>query len=209
MQYVVLLLIISLQFLLPLSSKSQEKVLEQAIHQFNQIEQPAAYTALNLQFEQLYAADPSNWLIPYYAALINARMCLLKMGDRDQLANRSLAWVAKAKLMVVNDELYCAESLANTAKMSVNPMMRWLSYEEKIKRPLQLAKKINPKNPRVYLLEAQLQYNLPVFFGGGCKAAKPIIQQAEQNLLREVTPNLVAPSWGRQALVELKKACPY
>ena len=46
---------------MPLSSKSQDKALEQAIHQFNQLEQPAAYTALNLQFEQLYAADPSNW----------------------------------------------------------------------------------------------------------------------------------------------------
>ena len=109
----------------------------------------------------------------------------------------------------MNDEIYCAESLAYTAKMSVNPALRWLSYEDKIKHPLRLAKKLNPKNPRIYLLEANIQQKLPFIFGGGCKSTIPLIQQAARFLNAQSLLTEVEPSWGSQSLMELKKACPF
>ena len=209
MQTFVVLFILLLQLPLNGQVNNQSKSLELAVMQFNQLEKTAAYQQVYLQFEQLYAADKTNWLIPYYASMLNARMCLLKMGDREKLANAALLWINKAKSIEVNDEVYCAESLAQTAKMSINPAMRWLLYEDKIKKPLQLAKKMNPNNPRVYLLEANIQQNLPALFGGGCKTTRPIIQKAELSLNNQVVPSPMHPSWGRQALLELKKACPY
>jgi hypothetical protein len=206
---VVVLIVLLFQFPAKAQVSGQGKPLELAVMQFNQLNKTASYQEVYLQFEQLYTVDKTNWLIPYYAAILNARMCLLKMGDRDQLANASLLWVARAKSIVLNDEIYCAESMANTAKMSVNPTLRWLMYEDKIKKPLQLAKKINPNNPRVYLLEANIQHKLPSLFGGGCKGTIPLISKAEQYLNMQVVPSAVFPSWGRQALLELKKACPY
>jgi len=185
------------------------KALEAAVIQFNQTSSIPPYSKLYTQFEQLYMLDKTNWLIPYYAAMIQARRCLLKMGDRDALANAALLWVDRAKLIAQNDEILCAESLAYTAKMSVNPAMRWLSYEDKIKNPLRLAKKMNPKNPRVYILEANIQQKLPFIFGGGCKSTKPLMQQAELYLNAQNNTNSVDPSWGVQALLELKQACPF
>lgn len=201
--------IILLQLNAQAQVNNQSKALESAVMQFNQLNRTPSYQQLYLQFEQLYAVDQTNWLIPYYAAIIQSRMCLLKMGDRDALANTALLWIVRAKAIVQNDEIYCAESLAYTAKMSVNPAMRWLSYEDKIKNPLRLAKKLNPNNPRVYILEANIQEKLPFLFGGGCKTAKPLIQKAIGclNLPSKASP--VEPSWGREAIVELKKACPF
>ena len=189
-------------------ANSQSKILEAAVMQFNQTDKMPPYTQLYNQFEQLYTLDKTNWLIPYYAAMIKARMSLLKMGDRDALADAALVWMSRAKLIMVNDEIYCAESLAYTENMSVNPALRWLKYEDKIKNPLRLAKKINPKNPRIYLLEANIQQNLPFIFGGGCKSTKPLIQQAERLLNTQNIAPSVEPSWGSQSLLELKKACP-
>ena len=188
---------------------NQSKALEEAVIQFNQTTKSQAYQELYLQFEQLYAVNKTNWLIPYYAGMTRSIMCLLKMGDRDVLANDALLWVGRAKSIVKNDEVYCAESLAYTAKMSVNPALRWLVYEGKIKNALRLAKKLNPNNPRTYILEANIQQKLPFIFGGGCKSVKPLIQKAELCFNAQTKASSVEPSWGIQSLVQLKKACPF
>jgi hypothetical protein len=190
-------------------SINQSKALEAAVMQFNQTNSPSSYTQLFLKFEQLYSLDKTNWLIPYYAGMTRSIMCLLKMGDRDALANDALLWVGRAKSIMPNDEVYCAESLAYTAKMSVNPALRWLAYEGKVKNALSLAKRLNPNNPRAYLLEANIQQKLPFIFGGGCKSAKPLIQKAELCFNVQTIGSSVEPSWGIQSLVKLKKACPF
>ena len=201
--------ILLLQLQVQAQVTNQSKALEEAVIQFNQTTKSQAYQALYLQFEQLYAVNKTNWLIPYYAGMTRSLMCLLKMGDRDALANDALLWVGRAKSLVKNDEVYCAESLAYTAKMSVNPALRWLVYEGKIKNALKLAKKLNPNNPRAYILEANIQHKLPYLFGGGCKSAKPLIQKAEWCLNNQTKVNSIEPSWGIQSLVKLKKACAF
>ena len=190
-------------------ANSTNKTLETAVMQFHQANKNLNYQELYLQFEQLYAVNKTNWLIPYYAGLTKSIMCLLKMGDKDALANDALLWVRRAKSIMANDEVYCAESLAYTAKMSVNPLLRWLTYEGKIKKSLSLAKKLNPNNPRAYVLEANIQQKIPYIFGGGCKSVKPLIQKAELCFNAQTKANLLQPSWGFQSLVQLKKACPF
>ncbi len=205
--FIFFILLVQLQ--VQAQATNQSKALEAAVMQFNQATKNQAYQELYLQFEQLYAVNKTNWLIPYYAGMTRSIMCLLKMGDRDALANDALLWVGRAKSIMANDEVYCAESLAYTAKMSVNPALRWFSYEGKIKKALSFAKKLNPSNPRSYVLEANIQQKIPFIFGGGCKSVKPLIQKAELCFNTQTKVNSVEPSWGFQSLVQLKKACPF
>ena len=209
MKSIIFFFILLLQLPIQAQVSNHAKALESAVIQFNKTNSPSSYIQLFQQFEQLYAVDKTNWLIPYYAGMTKSLMCLLKMGDRDALANDALLWVARAKSIVQNDEIYCAESLAYTAKLSVNPALRWFSYEGKIKNALSMAKKINPNNPRAYILEANIQHKIPFIFGGGCKATKPLIQKAELCFNTQTKTNSIAPSWGFQSLVQLKKACPF
>ena len=190
-------------------ANSTNKTLETAVMQFNQGNKNLNYQELYVQFEQLYTVNKTNWLIPYYAGMTRSIMCLLKIGDKDVLANDALLWVGRAKSIMANDEVYCAESLAYTAKMSVNPTLRWFSYEGKIKKALSLAKKLNPNNPRAYVLEANIQQKIPFIFGGGCNSVKILIQKAELCFNKQTNLNSVEPSWGKQSLVQLKKACPF
>ena len=209
MKYLFIFFILLVQLQVQAQATNQSKALEAAVMQFNQATKNQAYQELYLQFEQLYALNKTNWLIPYYAGMTRSIMCLLKMGDRDALANDALLWVGRAKSIMANDEVYCAESLAYTAKMSVNPALRWFSYEGKIKKALSFAKKLNPSNPRSYVLEANIQQKIPFIFGGGCKSVKPLIQKAELCFNAQTKVNSVEPSWGFQSLVQLKKACPF
>lgn len=209
MKSLIVFFILLFQLSLQAQTSNQTKTLESAVMQFNQTNNPSSYTQLYLQFEKLYSVDKTNWLIPYYAGMTKSLMCLLKMGDRDALANDALIWLARAKSVVVNDEIYCAESLAYTAKLSVNPALRWFTYEDKIKNTLSMAKKLNPNNPRAYILEANIQHKIPFIFGGGCKSAKPLIQKAELCFNAQMKANTLEPSWGIQSLVKLKKACPF
>ena len=204
------ILFFSICFLkLQAQANSTNKTLETAVMQFNQGNKNLNYQELFVQFEQLYTVNKTNWLIPYYAGMTRSIMCLLKMGDKDALANDALLWVGRAKSIMANDEVYCAESLAYTAKMSVNPLLRWLTYEGKIKKSLSLAKKLNPNNPRAYVLEANIQQKIPYIFGGGCNSVKPLIEKAELCFNTQTKSNSLQPSWGFQSLVQLKKACPF
>jgi len=109
----------------------------------------------------------------------------------------------------VNDEILCVESLAYTAKMSVSPYTRWLRYERKIKSPLIAAKKINKENPRVYALEASLQYHMPVVFGGGCAKSYAIALIASEKLNAQAKWNTqyYMPHWGINVIQEIMDKC--
>ncbi len=167
------------------------------------------YQAVYLSLEPIAKAYPTEWLPLYYMSLVKTRMSMQKMGNADDLANQSIQLIERAKKIQVNDELLCAESLAFTAKMSVSPYTRWLKYENRIKSPLSLAKKINKDNPRIYALEASLQYNMPVLLGGGCTSSYALALTAIEKLsipTRQIVP-FILPHWGGDIAHKIIKDC--
>ena len=158
--------------------------------------------------EELHKQDPSAWLPAYYASIIKARMAMKKMGDSDQLANEAIQWLKITKALHNSDEVLCLESIVYTSKMAVNPIFRWKVYESRIKKPLEQAIALNKNNPRPYILKANLQYKMPVIFGGGCNYARPIAQKAKLTFDQLKTDFTVMPHWGRPILEDLIKACP-
>ena len=176
---------------------------------FNQILKEDQYPISLKQFTLLSNTYPKEWLPKYYAALVQIKTALISKSDMDTQADIAIDWVNKCKLIQINDEILCAESLAYTVKMQVNPTWRWLSYKDKIYRSLQKAKNINPNNPRIYVLEANLQYHLPILFGGACSKALPIAKQAEKLLILESGKRKYLPSWGYDSIKEILSNCKY
>jgi hypothetical protein len=59
------------------------------------------------------------------------------------------------------------------------------------------AKKLNPDNPRVYILEGQDKYYTPVEFGGSKEEAKALFEKA-QKLYDTFKPETgIHPNWGK------------
>jgi hypothetical protein len=180
-----------------------------AVAEFNTTSKNYDYVNLLARFQQIEkSSNNKDWIPAYYISLLYTRLSFNSKKTADTYANEAIEWAKKSILIQANDENYCALSMAQTAKMSVSPYLRWLKYEKSIYEPLQKAKKTNPNNPRVYILEASLKMNIPVLFGGGCDNSKPILIKAKQ-LIDKLVPDSILPSWGRQSLMELKEGCPF
>ena len=189
-------------------SSSYTKNLEAAVVLLDKYQTRDQYISILAKMEELYKQDPSAWLPAYYASIIKARMAMKKMGDSDQLANEAIQWLKITKAIHNSDEVLCLESIVYTSKMAVNPIFRWKVYESRIKKPLEQAIALNKNNPRPYILKANLQYKMPVLFGGGCNSARPIVQKAKLAFDQVKTDFTVMPHWGRPILEDLIKACP-
>jgi hypothetical protein len=179
-----------------------------AVAEFNTATKNDDYTKLLTRFEQIERSNSKDWVPAYYISLLYTRLSFNSKKTADTYANEAIVWAYKSIALQANDENYCALSMAQTAKMSVSPYLRWIKYEKSIYEPLQKAKKTNPNNPRVYILEASLKMNIPVLFGGGCDNSKPILIKAKQ-LIDKLVLDPILPSWGRQSLMELKEGCPF
>lgn len=206
-----LLILLTFQFSILLGFGQANKLdakLAITLAQFNQMQTKEDHEAVFRNLETLSSAFPNDWLLPYYASLVKTRMALQKMGNADQLADEALSWIIKSKKIQQNDEIYCAESLAYTAKMTVNPMFRWVKYKDKIKSTIQQAKQINANNPRIYVLEMNMQHHLPAVLGGGCKNAIPLAQKAEKLLNAQGDRKGNLPTWGMKQVRLVLNACP-
>lgn len=198
--------------LLPLFNKAQTgegaTALDKAIVQFDALSDQSSFIQLDKVFEQLCASYPNNWMPFYYASLVKIKLAMYKGRSAESYADQAIEAIVKAKQLQENDEVLCVESLAYSTKMSLHPAWRWFSYEQKIKGPLVAAKKINSNNPRIYVLEAMLQYKLPPVLGGSCKTAMPLAQKAIQ-LLKQQSNNLQKPHWGMRSAQEVIKGCAF
>lgn len=178
-----------------------------AVATFNTSNNTTDYTNLIQELEKLDALNTKDWVPSYYLALIHTRISINNSKNAEVHADNALIWAKKSISINSNDETNCMFAMAHIAKMAINPLMRYVKYQSVIYDYLGKAKKINPNNPRPYILEAKLQLNLPRLFGGGCKQAKPFIIKAQQ-LLDSQLPQSILPTWGKLSLSELREGCP-
>ncbi len=159
-------------------------------------------------FEKLASTTTgaNAWIPSYYLAILYSRLSIKNKNIADSYADKAIYWANKSIASNPNDENYSALAMAKISKMAVNPVLRWVTYEKSIYAALNIAKKTNPNNPRIYILEGSLTLNKPYLFGGGCDKAKPILSKARV-LMEQQIPQKLLPTWGRQHLEDLKKSC--
>ena len=212
--FAISILFVLLGFCISLNLEAQKNSyfneLAKAIAEFNTATPNQDCTQLISDLEQMTqsAVGAKDWVPAYYLSLLNTRLSFIDKKKADAHADKAVQWANKSIALQTNDENYCALTMAQTAKLLVNPIVRWFSYEKKIFEPLEKAKKINLNNPRIYILEASLKMNMPALFGGGCEKNKALLVKARQ-LLEKQVPDQVLPTWGKQSLIDLKKACPF
>jgi hypothetical protein len=207
MRLYVTILFVIINSVLFAQKSNYNTALVNAVASFNASNNNTDYTRLIQELEKLDALNTKDWIPSYYLSLIHTRIVINKGENAEAHADKALYWANKAMAIYVNDETYCIYAMAHIAKMAISPLMRYIKYKDLINENLNKAKKINPNNPRPYILEAKLQMNLPRMFGGGCKQAKPLIIKAQQ-LLDAQAPQTILPVWGKQSLNELKAGCP-
>jgi hypothetical protein len=177
-----------------------------------------ALITLGNSFERIANAEKTQWLPFYYAAVanINAGYTFSMdggFGDKsasvDPLADKAESLLNKAEeLSKDNSEIWVAKKMLASLRLMGNPMARFQQYGPIAAAALETAKKLNPENPRVYLLEGQDLYFTPEQFGGDKAEAKKRFETAISKFTTFKPASSLDPNWGlgqaRYFLSEIK-----
>ena len=159
-------------------------------------------TDLANSFERIANAEKTQWLPFYYAALCNINMAntyyLLQQPEKiDPLMDKAEPMMNKAEELEKNNaEIMCLKKMFNSGKMMADPMNRFMVYGQAASEALEIAKSLNPDNPRVYLLEGQDKYYTPEQWGGSKTEGKKLFEEAIKKFGTFKPASSIHPSWG-------------
>lgn len=159
-------------------------------------------TDLAGSFERIANAEKTQWLAYYYATLCNVDIAnmyfQMQQPDKiDEFADKAEPLLNKTEeLQKNNSEVLCLKKMFNTAKMMGNPMGRYMTYAPVAAQALEEAKKLDPENPRVYLLEGIDKYYTPEQYGGSKEEGKKLFEEAAKKFETFKPASSIHPSWG-------------
>jgi hypothetical protein len=171
---------------------------------------PNQYLSLAKKFESLSHQSKEDWLPPYYAALSNvwAAFSNDNTSKTDSILDHSTALLDRAEALGGDkSELYCLRSMVASARIMVDPLTRGMKYARESSDFIEKAKKANPNNPRVYFVKAQSLIFTPEMFGGGCKSAVPLADEAISKYKTFKPKSELSPNWGKDECIQLQKGC--
>jgi len=182
----------------------------QANAQLLNAELKAAYEKLNSpnmankvlaagQFEKIAAKWSSDWPANYYAAYANTVVALnLHEANRqDAYLDKADDYLKKATVLHQSaDETDVLTAYIAFARFSVDPANRWKTYLDLVSASLEMAKKANPNNPRIYYLQGIPVFNRPKAYGGGKDVAKPYFEKAKELFAKQDSTSILKPYWG-------------
>ncbi|MGK2864613.1 MAG: hypothetical protein ACSLE0_21975 [Chitinophagaceae bacterium] len=162
-------------------------------------------------FERIADAEKNQWTPYYYAALahVNAGLMMAVLNGNsggiaektDPEANKAEQLLNKAEeLSKENSEIWIVRKQIATLRLMADPMNRYMTYGPAASEALATAKKLNPDNPRVYLLEGQDKYFTPEQFGGSKTEAQKLFAEASKKFESFKPESSVHPVWGLNQL---------
>jgi len=184
------------------------KAMEAKIALIDSAHTAEGFTDLANAFERIADAEKNQWLAYYYAAYCNASagtlagaggdMMAAKADKTDPYADKADKQIKKAEeLAKSNSEIFIVKKMIATLRMLGDPMNRYMTYGPEAQAMLDEAKKLNPDNPRVYILEGQDKFYTPEQYGGSKEEAKVLFERA-QKLYDTFKPETsIHPSWGK------------
>ena len=157
-------------------------------------------------FERIGDAEKNQWLAYYYASyckvtaglMMNSGSMMGGNADKtDPVANKAEELLNKAEALEKNNsEIFLIKKMIATLRMMADPMNRYQTYGPAAAEALATAKKINPENPRAYLLEGQDKFFTPEQFGGSKTEAKVLFETAMKKYEVTKPETSIHPFWG-------------
>lgn len=182
------------------------KAMEAKVAALDTTRNPEALTEIGNAFERIGEAEKTQWLPYYYAALAHLNSGYFQMNGQmggmaakmDPIADKAEGLIGKAEaLSKDNSEIYVIRKMIASLRLMADPMARYMQYGPQAQQALETARKLNPENPRVYLLEGQDKYFTPEQFGGSKTEAKALLQEALKKYEAFKPASSLEPKWGK------------
>ena len=164
---------------------------------------PDDYTAQANDFARIGDKEKTLWQPYYYAALSiikkgRALMEKNQVAQLDDVAKEAQNYIEKAEALSPNNaEIFILKKMNHGLKMMVNPMERWQTEGQAAQVALNEAKKLDPENPRISILEAEDLYFTPEQFGGSKTKGIELFKKALEQFKTYQPKTALDPNWGQ------------
>ncbi len=160
--------------------------------------------------ERIASAEKTKWEPHYYSAFGYLMMATREKesSKKDSYLDQALAAVERGKALVPQEsELVALEGFVHMIRVTVDPATRGAQYSGLAMQTFGKAVSLNPNNPRVLALMAQMQFGTAQFFGSSTAEACGIARKASDQFKTYKSENPLAPVWGKEMNEELIKSC--
>jgi hypothetical protein len=181
------------------------KAMQDKVTTIDTTRNPEILRDLSNSFERIGDAEKNQWLPYYYAALAQVNAAYGLSLGKQGMANVTDPMADKAELLINkadalsnnNSEIYVVKKMIATLRMMVDPMNRYMQYGPQAQEALDMALKLNPENPRVYMLQGEDKFFTPEQYGGSKTEAKTLFEEALKKYDAFKPASSIDPVWGR------------
>lgn len=206
-KFIVFIAAICILFSNPLNGQNGkfEQAMGQQMQKLGTASNSEQFSEISNGFYRIAEAEKTRWEPYYNAAYTQLIAGFIAMGSDMNLAqtkvNQAQEYLAKINDMEksadAKSEINVLEAYALIAKVNEDPINNGALYSEKVHQLLDRAMALNKTNPRALYLKGMYLYNTPSFYGGGAKAALPLLEAAKM-LFMSNTPIPQLISWGSE-----------
>ncbi len=161
-------------------------------------------------FERIAQAEPTQWLPFYYAGytMLVQTFMIESNSDKEKAYDKALEFADNAaKISANNSEILTLKAFILSMKISIDPMKYGMKYGMEVDNLLKEAVKLNPNNPRAYMLKAENLFYTPEQFGGSKIKACENANIALELFITQKPTNTIVPSWGKEETEKIIAQC--
>jgi tetratricopeptide (TPR) repeat protein len=164
-------------------------------------------------FERILQLKKNEWMINYYMAYCDLMIAWSHMGEKPD--NESIKKHNESSIDLLNKSTDLKDDFAEAyiLKMSANSN-RWQYEPNKMNDIIakgseasDMAKKLEPENPRYFLVDATITYYTPENFGGGVDKAMPLFEKSWELFQSYQPKDETYPSWGKDQAAGMIALC--
>lgn len=166
---------------------------------------PESKATLLKGIEIVANSSKSDWISQYHAAFQNAVIGIEKKdtAEANKMLNKAEEFIKTAKSIDAKEsEIILLQAMINGMRIGINPSLG-ATLGPLVMKGYAEAKKLNPENPRAYLVLGESYMNMPEEMGGGMKVAKANLEIALKKYENDKHDDPAWPTWGKDRTMKL------
>ena len=172
----------------------------------------AVYLKVRGDFERILQLKKNVWMVNYWLAFTDFMLARIATEEKN---NEDVQKYTESAIDLLNKSTDLKDDFteAYVLKMAVQAN-RW-SYEPnkmndiiaKVSEAKDMAYKLEPNNPRYYLIDGYSTFYTPESFGGGYDKAMPIFEKSWENFQTFKPADETYPDWGKEQAAGMVAMC--
>ncbi len=172
------------------------------------IQGPEDMQALANTYERISQVASDEWLPRYYASYMYVIKAFNVEKKKDDFLDKAQEHLdAALSLGGDKSEIAALQGFLYIGRITVNTMVRGMTYSGKVEKACKEAIALNESNPRGHYVLGMYYQGMPKFIGGGMEAACPYFQAAQKHNEAFEPASPIHPTWDSGRIARLAGEC--